>query len=48
VTWPDLDSHLNLVDDPFKGLPVQGDVLIPPAGPGLGIDLGIAMEQPSC
>ena len=48
VTWPDLDSHLNLVDDPFKGLPVEGDVLIPPAGPGLGIDLGIAMGQPSC
>jgi len=48
VTWPDLDSHLNLVDDPFKGLPVEGDVLIPPAGPGLGIDLGVAMGQPSC
>jgi L-alanine-DL-glutamate epimerase-like enolase superfamily enzyme len=48
VTWPDLDSHLNLLDDPFKGLPVEGDVLIPPAGPGLGIDLGIAMGQSSC
>ena len=48
VTWPDLDSHLNLVDDPFKGLPVEGDVLIPPAGPGLGINLGISMGQSSC
>ena len=48
VTWPDLDSHLNLVDDPFQGLPVEGDVLLPPAGPGLGINLGISMGQASC
>lgn len=48
VSWPDLDSHLNLVDDPFTGLTLEGDVLIPPAGPGLGIDLGVASGQPSC
>ena len=48
VTWPDLDSHLNLVDDPFTGLTLEGDVLIPPAGPGLGINLGISMGQASC
>jgi L-alanine-DL-glutamate epimerase-like enolase superfamily enzyme len=48
VRWPDLDSHLNLVDDPFTGLTLEGDVLIPPAGPGLGINLGISMGQASC
>ena len=37
VRWPDLDSHLNLVDDPFTGLTLVGDRLVPPAGPGLGI-----------
>jgi L-alanine-DL-glutamate epimerase-like enolase superfamily enzyme len=39
VTWPDLDSHLNLVDDPFTGLNLAGDRLLPPPGPGLGISL---------
>ena len=37
VRWPDLDSHLNLVDDPFTGLACRGDRLLPPAAPGLGI-----------
>ena len=37
VHWPDLDSHLNLLDDPFAGLKIEADVLIPPSGPGLGI-----------
>lgn len=37
VHWPDLDSHLNLVDDPFTGLEIRGDVLVPPAAAGLGI-----------
>ena len=37
VRWPDLDSHLNLVDDPFTGLAIAGDVLVPPPGVGLGI-----------
>ena len=37
VDWPDLDSHLNLIDDPFMGLEIRGDVLQPPSGPGLGI-----------
>jgi L-alanine-DL-glutamate epimerase-like enolase superfamily enzyme len=37
VRWPDLDSHLNLVDDPFTGLDVVGDQLLPPAAAGLGI-----------
>ena len=37
VRWPDLDSHLNLVDDPFVGLECQGDRLQPPSGAGLGI-----------
>ena len=37
VDWPDLDSHLNLIDDPFTGLERCGDVLQPPTAPGLGI-----------
>ena len=37
VRWPDLDSHLNLVDDPFAGPECQGDVLQPAARPGLGV-----------
>ncbi|MFO7629131.1 MAG: enolase C-terminal domain-like protein [Prochlorococcaceae cyanobacterium] len=37
VAWPDLDSHLNLIDDPFAGLECRADVLQPPAGAGLGI-----------
>ena len=37
VHWPDLDSHLNLVNDPFEGLEIRSDVLVPPPGPGLGI-----------
>jgi len=40
VRWPDLDSHLNLIDDPFSGLHLDADVLVPPLGAGLGITLG--------
>jgi L-alanine-DL-glutamate epimerase-like enolase superfamily enzyme len=36
VQWPDLDSHLNLIDDPFAGPDRQGDVLRPSARAGLG------------
>jgi len=39
IRWPDLDSHLNLVDDPFVGLPLEGDRLRSPVGFGLGIHL---------
>ena len=37
IRWPDLDSHLNLVDDPYVGLDVDGDRLSPPKAVGLGI-----------
>ena len=37
IRWPDLDSHLNLVDDPFVGLELQNDCLRPSAMAGLGI-----------
>ncbi len=37
VRWPDLDSHLNLVDDPFVGLERFGDVVEPPAAAGIGV-----------
>ena len=38
VHWPDLDSHLNLVDDPFRGPLQDGDLLRPGDGPGLGVE----------
>ena len=38
VEWPDLDSHLNLVDDPFLGAVLAGDCLRPSPRPGLGVD----------
>jgi hypothetical protein len=37
VEWPDLDSHLNLVDDPFLGAVLAGDCLSPSPLPGLGV-----------
>jgi len=37
IRWPDLDSHLNLVDDPFQGLPMEADLQWAPQEPGLGI-----------
>ncbi|MFM8605782.1 MAG: dipeptide epimerase [Cyanobium sp.] len=37
VRWPDLDSHLNLVDDPFEGLRLEGDRVLPGEGAGLGV-----------
>jgi len=46
VQWPDLDSHLNLLDDPFAGPPRQGDVLRPAPQPGLGAQ-PLALAPPS-
>ena len=37
VEWPDLDSHLNLADDPFCGPLLEGDLLQPGPGAGLGV-----------
>jgi L-alanine-DL-glutamate epimerase-like enolase superfamily enzyme len=39
VRWPDLDSHLNLLDDPFSGPLLEGDRVLPGPGPGLGVVL---------
>jgi L-alanine-DL-glutamate epimerase-like enolase superfamily enzyme len=39
VQWPDLDSHLNLIDDPFSGPPLQADRLLPGPDAGLGVSL---------
>ncbi len=36
VRWPDLDSHLNLIDDPFLGPDRLGDRLRPSPRAGLG------------
>lgn len=37
VQWPDLDSHLNLIDDPFSGPLLQADRVLPGPGSGLGV-----------
>jgi L-alanine-DL-glutamate epimerase-like enolase superfamily enzyme len=37
VRWPDLDSHLNLLDDPFDGPRLEGDDLHASVTAGLGV-----------
>jgi hypothetical protein len=37
--WPDLDSHLNLLDDPFRGPRLEGDGLRAGSTSGLGVRL---------
>ncbi len=37
VDWPDLDSHLNLLDDPFLPPPLIQDVLQPGRSAGVGV-----------
>jgi L-alanine-DL-glutamate epimerase-like enolase superfamily enzyme len=34
----DLDGHLLLLDDPFRGASVQEGRIVPPQGPGLGVE----------
>ena len=38
-SWPDLDSHLNPVEDPYLGLPLQQDKLSPEFAAGFGNQL---------
>lgn len=38
----DLDSHLNLVDDPFRGATLKQGRLLPNHQPGLGVEYGAA------
>ncbi|HSM81748.1 MAG TPA: dipeptide epimerase [Nodosilinea sp.] len=38
VDYIDLDSHLNLRDDPFTGLTLSNGRLLPSASPGLGLN----------
>lgn len=45
VRWPDLDSHLNLVDDPFVGPRLEGDRLQAGPDPGLGVRIAAAGLQ---
>jgi L-alanine-DL-glutamate epimerase-like enolase superfamily enzyme len=39
VDYLDLDSHLNLIDDPFAGAILQDGCLLPTDRPGLGVEL---------
>lgn len=39
VDYVDLDSHLNLIDDPFAGAILQDGCLLPTDRPGLGVEL---------
>jgi L-Ala-D/L-Glu epimerase len=41
----DLDSHLNLIDDPFEGATIEEGCLMPNDLPGLGVSL-ISSEHP--
>ena len=34
----DLDSHLNLIDDPFRGATIKAGCLLPNNLPGLGVE----------
>ncbi|MEM9926098.1 MAG: dipeptide epimerase [Cyanobacteria bacterium P01_D01_bin.50] len=36
----DLDSHLNLIDDPFTGALIEEGKILPNSLPGLGVELG--------
>ena len=47
VQWPDLDSHLNLIDDPFDGPPRQGDLLRPSHRAGLGVTAIGPLDPPA-
>ena len=56
VRWSDLDSHLNLRDDPFIGPRLAGDRVLASTDPGLGVSLRqddplarrlLAREQPT-
>jgi len=47
VRWPDLDSHLNLVDDPFAGPTLEADCLLPGSGPGLGVTITADLARPA-
>jgi L-alanine-DL-glutamate epimerase-like enolase superfamily enzyme len=44
--WPDLDSHLNLIDDPFSGPGLTGDRVLPGPGAGLGVSLAALTPAP--
>ena len=39
ATYLDLDSHLNLIDDPFRGAMLENGRLVPRNLPGLGVEL---------
>jgi L-Ala-D/L-Glu epimerase len=40
--WVDLDGHLLLADEPFRGLRLEGGRVLPGDGPGLGVEPALA------
>jgi L-Ala-D/L-Glu epimerase / N-acetyl-D-glutamate racemase len=36
--WVDLDGHLLLADEPFRGLQFEQGCVLPSHGPGLGVE----------
>jgi L-alanine-DL-glutamate epimerase-like enolase superfamily enzyme len=36
--WVDLDGHLLLADEPFRGLQLEDGCVLPSDGPGLGVE----------
>ncbi len=46
VDYVDLDSHLNLIDDPFQGATFQDGRIIPNHQPGLGVALKSQKHSP--
>jgi L-Ala-D/L-Glu epimerase len=45
--WVDLDGHLLLADEPFRGLQLEDGRVLPSHGPGLGVEPAAAGAPPS-
>jgi L-alanine-DL-glutamate epimerase-like enolase superfamily enzyme len=43
--YVDLDSHLNLLDDPFTGANFENGRIVPTTQPGLGVSRGYVVKQ---
>jgi L-Ala-D/L-Glu epimerase len=43
--WVDLDGHLLLADEPFRGLQLEDGRVLPSHGPGLGVEPALEVER---